>query len=112
MAKHGDVYDHFKGGEYFFDGIALPKDDLNIYFDVRRGMQFEQLAKYHDGTRDVKLYTYGGVTFIDSNVPHVIYQAAADYDTDKVYAREVDDFFGYKIKENGEAIQRFVRRKR
>lgn len=108
--KHGDEYDHFKGGEYFFDGIALPKDDLNINFDIRRDMRVEKMAKYHDGSRDVKLYSYGGILFIDASVPHVIYQAQTDAGTDKVYAREVDDFFGYKIDENGKAIQRFVRR--
>lgn len=110
--KHGDNYDHFKGGEYFFDCIALPKDDLNIDFDIRRSMTPVPAAKYHDGTRDVKLYTYGGITFIDASVPHVIYQSAKDINTTNVYAREVDDFFGYKIHNDGQAVKRFTRRKK
>lgn len=108
--KHGDIYDHFKGGEYFFDTIALPKDDLNIKHDIRRDMRSTQVAMYHDGTREVKLYSYGGIPFIDASVPHVIYQAETDYETDKVYARPVDDFFGYKEKPNGQLVKRFTRR--
>lgn len=107
--KHGDIYDHFKGGEYFFDSIALPKDDLNIKYDIRRDMRSTQRATYHDGTREVKLYSYGGIPFIDASVPHVIYQAKADYETDKVYARPVDDFFGYKTQPNGQQTKRFTR---
>lgn len=108
--KHGDIYQHFDGGEYFFDGIALPKDDNNIQNSTKRDMVFAQNARYHDDTRDVKLYTSGGTTFIDSDVPHVIYQAEKDYDTSFVYAREVDDFFGCKHKERGNLIKRFIKK--
>jgi hypothetical protein len=87
--KKGDFYTHFKGGEYYFDCIALPLEE-------RESGEKIQTARYHDDTRDVDLYVENGVTFIDAEVPHVIYQAEKDYDTNKVWAREVDDFFGYK----------------
>lgn len=51
--QHGDIYVHFKGGEYFFDSIALPKNDSNIKHDIRRDMRPMQMATYHDGTREV-----------------------------------------------------------
>lgn len=28
--KSGDYYNHFKGNEYYFDCIALPKKDLSL----------------------------------------------------------------------------------
>lgn len=109
--KHGDIYDHFKGGEYFFDTIAFPKDDLSIKPDIRRDMRTLQVATHHETLDAIKLYSYGGIPFIDASVPHVIYQAEEDYNTEKVYARPVDDFFGYKSKPNGQLVQRFKRRK-
>jgi hypothetical protein len=64
-------------------------------------------ARYHDNTHDLALYAIDGVTFIDSDVPHVIYQSEEDYNTYAVWAREVDDFFGYK-QDNGKYIKRFA----
>jgi hypothetical protein len=88
--KTGDFYSHYKGGEYYFDCIALPLKGS------KRARKI-QTARYHENTHDIDLYIdENGTTFIDSDVPHVIYQAEKDYNTDKVWAREVDDFFGYK----------------
>ena len=87
--KNGDFYNHYKGGEYFFDCIALPVGDLITVEPIG-------VARYHEDTHDIELFrSNDGVTFIESDKPHVIYQAKADYNTSKVYAREVDDFFGF-----------------
>lgn len=109
--KHGDFYTHFKGGEYYFDCIALPIQDSTLSNREKVDMLHTHEAKYHDGAKSINLYESGGATFIDSDVPHVIYQAEKDYNTDYLYAREVDDFFGYKEKD-GQLIKRFTLKER
>jgi hypothetical protein len=107
--KNGDFYMHCKNTEYFFDSIALPlKGNSHLTRRIKEGMTFCQSARYHENTHDLNLYNFDGVTFIDSDVPHVIYQSEKDYDTDKVWAREVDDFFGYKKEKNGQLVKRFT----
>jgi hypothetical protein len=85
--KTGDFYNHYKGTEYYFDCIALPLED-------RKKVEPILTVRHHENTHDIQLYICeSGVTFIDSDVPHVIYQSEKDYNTNKVWAREVDDFF-------------------
>jgi hypothetical protein len=105
--RYADKYKHCKGGEYFFQGIAFPLRDGNLSFKTVQSLDLLGTARYHENTHDVELYGLDGVMFIDSEYPHVIYQSEKDYDTDRVWAREVDDFFGYKLQENGQLIKRF-----
>lgn len=101
--KKGDLYQHYKDVEYCFEGIALPltgKGLLTGLINVKR-------ARYHEDTHDVDIFVIDGVMFIDSHVPHVIYQSEKDYNKDLFYAREVDDFFGCK-EENGTHVKRFT----
>lgn len=108
--KHGDKYIHFNGGEYLFESIALPLKDDRIPEHIKREMVHIGTVRYHENTHDVDLYMVNGVLYIESELPHVIYEA--QYNTvAKRWAREMDDFFGYKIKENGEAIKRFTLQK-
>lgn len=106
--KNGDFYQHYKGGEYFFDCIALPLQDSSLSFLTVNKMTETGKARYHENTHDLNLYAIGGATYIDSDVPHVIYQSEKDYDTEKVWAREVDDFFGYKHVTGSHYIKRFA----
>lgn len=105
--KYGDLYNHYKGVEYFFNCIALPMKDSSIRKSDLAKMEHTYNARYHEDTHDIKIYSSGGATFIDSDVPHVIYQSEKHYGTDYVYAREVDDFFGYKADENNHFVKRF-----
>lgn len=107
--KHGDIYKHFKGGEYWFDCIALPLRDRKLSQRFLMLMPNVGTARYHENTHDLDLYIYDGITFIDSDLPHVIYQAEKDYNTTKVWAREVNDFFGYKEDQYGYLRQKFRR---
>lgn len=102
--KNGDFYNHYKNVEYYFDCIALPLNDRN-----KAKLEYIGTTRYHEDTHDIDLYFHkeSGVTFIDADVPHVIYQSEKHYDTNFTYAREVDDFFGYKI-EHGNYIKRFT----
>lgn len=109
--KNGDFYNHFKGAEYFFDCIALPLRSSYLSKRIHSMMAESGTARYHEDTHDLQLFYLDGVAFIDSDVPHVIYQSEKHYDTDFVYAREVDDFFGYKQDANGKYIKRFVLKK-
>ena len=88
--KSGDFYRHSKGGGYYFKNIALPLEN-------RKKVKLIGIARYHENDRDIKLYqSEEKVLFIESDLPHVIYQSESDGETDKYWAREVDDFFGYK----------------
>lgn len=86
--RNGDRYEHYKGVEYLFDCIALP---LEGRVDVKP----LKTVRYHEDTHDIQLYICdNGVTYIDADVPHVIYQSEKHYGTDLEFAREVDDFYG------------------
>jgi hypothetical protein len=99
--KNGDFYKHFKGGEYFFSCIALP-------LEGRTNVEEAGVARYHDNTYDINMYISDGVTFVDSDVPLVIYQSEQHYNSDFVFAREVDIFFGYKDKGSNVMVKSFT----
>lgn len=99
--KTGDLYKHYKGEEYCFDCIALP-------LDLKRNVKKVNTARYHEDTHDIDLYIdNNGTTFIDSELPHVIYQAEKHYDTNFVYAREVNNFFGAVAINSDGMVKRF-----
>lgn len=100
---NGDFYTHYKGGEYRFQCIALPLDEVQD----KSKLEQKGVARYHENDRDIELFFYNGVWFVNDDLPHVIYQSEKDYDTKKVWAREVDDFFGYKHKDS-HYIKRFT----
>lgn len=78
----------------------------NYIWDKEELIKFST-ARYHENTYDIDLFVgKHGVTFVDADLPYVIYQSKADYGIDKVWAREVDDFFGYKV-DNGQYVKRF-----
>ncbi|EEM25379.1 hypothetical protein P9063_20640 [Bacillus thuringiensis] len=93
-----------------FGVIALPVTEFTGDFVDLRENLVAQDAHTPDGEaiREVRLYCYKGVVFIDREKPHVIYQAEVDYGTDKVWAREVDEFFGMQKLPSGELVKRFV----
>lgn len=97
--KHGDFYKHLDGQEYVFNCIALPFQDPNLSKRDRERMLHTHDARLHDKVEWLNVYESGGATFIDSDVPHVLYQKKKDFedDTDFVYAREVDNFFGQTL---------------
>lgn len=105
--KHGDRYLHFKGGEYFFQGIALPLKEGNLSHETVKNMMFLGTVRYHENTHDIELYSIDGAMFIDSDKPHVIYKNPLK----NSWAREVDDFFGYKHVTGSHYIKRFTLKK-
>jgi hypothetical protein len=105
--KYGDKYLHFKGGEYFFQGIALPLKEGNLSHRTVKSMTYRGTVRYHENTHNIELYAIDGAMFIDSALPHVIYQSEKDYNTDKCWAREVDDFFGVKWTDD-EVLTKFM----
>ncbi|MCA1066609.1 hypothetical protein QTG56_26120 (plasmid) [Rossellomorea sp. AcN35-11] len=87
--KRGDRYSHFKGNDYAFMGIAIPLSDIPK--EILGGMK-KVSARYHEDTHNVDLYMLEGLLVLDAELPHVIY-----WDREgKKWAREVNDFFGYK----------------
>lgn len=106
MMKLGDKYQHFKGTEYTFRGIALPLNDLSNR--MKELLSYKGKVSYHENTYELDLYELDGVLFLNADIPHVIYQSEKDYSTNKYWAREVDDFFGYKEKD-GKLMKRFTK---
>ncbi|PEP86141.1 hypothetical protein CN584_08455 [Bacillus pseudomycoides] len=109
--KHGDLYTHYKQKEYFFDRIALPVSEFigRSYGLEDIGVAFDTHTPDGQEIRQVKLFYSNGVTFIDSDKPHVIYQSEDDYNTEKVWAREVDEFFGMVNITPFKTVRRFTK---
>lgn len=106
---NGDLYTHYGNKkEYFFDAIALPiaefwgkrteLEDIGVALDAR--------TPKGEPIQEIKLFYYKGVKFVEDKVPMAIYQSEDDYNTDKVWVRDVSEFFGY-VKENGKLVKRF-----
>lgn len=103
--KKGDLYEHFKGKIYRFIHIALPVETR--FF---KSLVIVGTARYHENTHDFVLYEHleTKTLYINANVPHVIYQPNIDSQANVLqFAREVDDFFGYK-NDKGTLIKRFT----
>lgn len=94
--KHGDFYKQSDGKDYVFNCIALPFQDENLSKRDKEKMLHTHEARHHETVKHLNVYESGGATFIDSDVPHVLYQTRKDFedDTDFVYAKELDDFLG------------------
>lgn len=105
--KRGDFYRHLNGEEYYFCCIALPIKDTTL--DLTSNQKaYDAQTPSDEEIRMIDLYHSNGVTLIDRDEPHVIYQSEKDYDTNKVWARKVDNFFGY-TKEFGQMEKQFTR---
>lgn len=104
--KQGDLYNHFKGTEYQFKCIALPLNTV----ENKEVLKFIGNVRYHEDDKDIKIYQHNGIWVADYELPLVIYQSELNYGTNEYWAREVDDFFGYKIN-NGKYIKRFILKK-
>ncbi|MFJ8528502.1 hypothetical protein [Bacillus sp. NPDC094106] len=109
--KNGDFYKHYKQKEYYFCSIALPLNEFTGRTIELEANGIAQDAHTPNGEeiKEAQLYYHKGVTLIDREKPHVIYQAEVDYETNKVWAREVDEFFGMQELPSGELVKRFVK---
>mgnify|MGYP001125179291 CR=1 FL=1 len=109
--RKGDVYVHFKGGEYLFDGIALPITEF-----VGNKHELKPVCIAHDAhtpkgenIKQVQLYEFNGLMLVDRETAHVVYQVKIGNKKDNFWIREIDDFFGYKEVEKDEYIKRFTK---
>lgn len=105
--KCGDFYRHYNGEEYYFCCIALPIEDTTLNITSNQ-QAYDAHTSSDNEIQMIDLYHANGVTFIDRDEPHVIYQSEKDYDTNKVWAGKVDYFFDY-IGESGQMEKRFTR---
>lgn len=101
---------HFKQKEYYYCGIALPLSEFIGRKEELTKFIFAYDANTPDGEEVARfqLYVHKGIMLVDKETPHVVYQSEVDYNSEKVWIREVEDFFGYKQKENGELVKRFT----
>lgn len=102
--KFGDIYLHFKQNEYVFSCIALPLSEYKGSKSDLRPINLAYDAHSEKGKepKRVQLYDYEGITFIGRDTPHVVYQ------DEKVWVREVDDFFAHTEKD-GKWVKRFTK---
>lgn len=103
--KKDDLYKHFKGDLYKFECIAIPKLDPSISEKLLQRMKYIESVRFHENTYDIKVFEFMGIYFIEAAIPHVIYY---NNENDLKWARPVDDFFGYKEKEE-KWIKRFTK---
>lgn len=106
--RYDDTYKHFKGREYRFVSIALPLQGPNTTKLIKDQIVYIGTARYHEDTHDIALYKLGSILFVDEEIPFVIYKPKDDI-TAPYYAREVDNFFGYKVGNQGNYIKRFTK---
>lgn len=109
--RYGQLYQHYKQKEYFFCGIALPIREYtgsdmdlalaNLAYDAHTPEDEEEIGR-------LQLYVHEGAYYIDRDVYHVIYQSKDDYETDKVWVREVEEFFGMVDLPTGNKVKRFT----
>lgn len=106
--KRGDLYHHFKGNDYHFNGIATPLSEFTGEQTELKEVTIAYDAHTPDGEeiREVQLYTYKGLWMVDRDVPHCMYERVSELN--KIWIRQPDDFFGYKEKE-GQLIRRFTK---
>lgn len=104
--KQEDRYKHFKGTIYLSKGVALALRVANMSPDILERMTFKRTVRHHENKYDLNLYSIGDLLFIDSEYPFVIYQSELDQE-DKVWAREIDSFFGYKREKDNKITERF-----
>ncbi|MEK4781096.1 hypothetical protein NST86_33550 [Bacillus sp. FSL L8-0199] len=110
--KYNTFYQHYRNEkEYFFDSIAIP---ISEFTGNKHDLTLANLAYDADTpegaeVKRVQLYVHKGATYIDRDVYHVIYQSEDDYDTEKVWVRNVEDFFGMVDLPIGNKVKRFTR---
>ncbi|HDR7207583.1 MULTISPECIES: hypothetical protein [Bacillus cereus group] len=112
--QHGDLYMHYKQKEYFFSCIALPFNEFEGRASELEdgGIAFDAHTPEGQEINKVQMFYHKGVTFIDKDKPHVIYQSEDDYNTENVWAREVENFFGMVNVTPRKTVRRFIKIKK
>lgn len=92
-------FKHFKGNFYRQVAVTEP-------FEESTEENARVLSALHHATQEVMLFTYiNGRLISPDEVVYVIYESEAD---GKLWAREYDDFHGYKEHSDGTVEKRFV----
>lgn len=110
-----DEYKHYKKGDiYVFWGIAIPLLAEDCSFEVSQ-LTKVATAKFEHNQEPAPIYDYyglprsggAGLLFIEAEDPYVIYQKEGAEDDENLWARRVDDFYGY-VHDKGEWKKRFT----
>ncbi|WPS85316.1 hypothetical protein SMD22_01430 (plasmid) [Brevibacillus halotolerans] len=97
--RYGDVYKHFKGGEYRFQYLCYP-------IDMSSGrLEYVLTAKHADTQEEVKIFKKKEAYFSDYSHYMVLYERILNK---SLWVRKADDFFGYKEHKDGRLEKRFV----
>lgn len=112
--KKGQEYKHFKGGQYIFLGITIPLKATECSFE-KSHLKRVGRAMHSESQESITLFDYfglpesggAGLIFSDTDVPYVLYQNIKDVEGEKLWLRQVEDFFGYKEFGSGEMVRRF-----
>lgn len=95
----GDIYRHYGGGKYVFHAIALPISLLTESVTIDKDYK----AYHTEEDIPIRVVESLGVTFVDWHGPLVIYES------DTIWARPVDMFFGHVALGNGVWSKRFTK---
>lgn len=92
-------FKHFKGTIYTQLAVTIP-------FQERDEEAITILSALHHATQELMLFSFVGDAWMSpDDEKYVLYESEKD---ERVWAREYDDFFGYKEHEDGTLEQRFV----
>lgn len=110
-----DEYKHYKEGDiYVYWGIAIPLLAEDCAFEVHQ-LTKVATAKFEHNQEPVAVYDYyglprsggAGLLFIEAEEPYVIYQKEGSEGEENLWARRVDDFYGY-VDDEGVSKKRFT----
>lgn len=107
--NYGDIYKHYKGGEYIFNCIATPLNETYIY--SMDDSTSTKIATHTETGQKIRIFDFLGAQVADSEEPLVIYQSTKEFHQLNYWARPVDMFFGVQELEDGKMVQRFVKTK-
>lgn len=92
-------FKHFKGNFYKQLAVTVP-------FQVREEEAITTMSALHHATQEVMLFSFMGDAWMSpDNEKYVLYESEKD---GRIWAREYDDFFGYKQYEDGTLEKRFT----
>ncbi|MGF7535348.1 hypothetical protein AAGG74_16990 [Bacillus mexicanus] len=110
----GDLYKHYKCGLYEFIGISIPLKDSLININATN-LKKTKIAKFEENLEDTYLYEIKGISnqpsnsgliVTDTDIPYVVYKSK---DTNIIWLRRADDFFGFTKNQYNVLVKRFTR---
>lgn len=104
----GDIYLHYKGKEYMFEGIALSiETNINLSEYTLVGEVKDANTPDDEDIIILNLYEKNNEYFIEGYNNKVIYYCESDYVDGVYWGRNVDDFYSDVTLDDERVVKRF-----